>query len=177
MKESYVTDEVKAFIGHETELGRCWDVVERGAVRRFAQAVMDIDPIFMDEAFAAQTRFEKPVAPPLFPLMLDRMPFGGPDIISERAEDPHFDGTGSAVTSNSLPALPLGDLALLNGGSEIELFRYVNHGEGVSFRHRYADIYERETSKGLMVFVISETDYIGDDGGLIARVKRTAIRR
>lgn len=177
MTEKYVTDEVKAFIGYETEVGRCWDVVERGAVRRFAQAVMDIDPVFMDADFASQTRFGKPVAPPLFPLMQARMPFDGPDIISERAEDPHFDGTGGAVTSNSLPPLPLGNLSLLNGGSEVELFRYVRHGEGVSFRHRYADIYERETSKGLMVFVISETDYIDDGGELIARVKRTTIRR
>lgn len=173
----YVTDEVKSYIGMETDVGRCWDVVERGAVRRFAQAIMDLDPAFMDEDYAAQTPYGKPVAPPLFPLMMSRMPYDGPDIISERAEDPDYDGTGGAVTSNSLPPLPLGNLALLNGGSQVELFRYLEHGEGLSFRHRYADIYERETSKGLMVFVITETDYLDDAGELVARVKRTTIRR
>lgn len=174
---SHVTDEVKSYIGMETDIGRCWDVVERGAVRRFAQAVMDLDPAFVDEDFTAQTRFKKPVAPPLYPLMQSRMPFDGPDVISEHADDPDFDGTGGAVSANGLPPLPLGNLALLNGGSEVELFRYLHHGEGLSFRHRYADIYERETSKGLMVFVITETDYLDDDGQLVARVKRTTIRR
>jgi len=66
---THVTEEVKSFIGMETDVGRCWDVVERGAVRRFAQAVMDLDPVFVDADFAAQTRFERPVAPPLYPLM------------------------------------------------------------------------------------------------------------
>lgn len=173
---SYLTDEVRRYIGLETELGRCWDVVERGAVRRFAQAVMDPDPAFMDEDYAA-ARFGGPVAPPLFPLMQSRMPWGGPDLLSERAGDPDFDGTGGAVTANQLPPLPLGPLALLNGGSQVELRRYLRHGEGLSFRHRYADIYERETSKGPMVFVITETDYIDDSGELVARVQRTTIRR
>lgn len=174
---THVTDEVRNYIGMETAVGRCWDVVERGAVRRFAQAVMDLDPAFMDEDYAARTPYGNPVAPPLFPLMQSRMPFDGPDIISAKAGDPDYDGTGGAVTDNSLPPLPLGNLALLNGGSQVELFRYLNHGEGLSFRHRYADIYERETSKGPMVFVITETDYLDDHGGLVARVQRTTIRR
>ncbi|MBM9594704.1 FAS1-like dehydratase domain-containing protein [Roseitranquillus sediminis] len=174
---SHVTDEVKGYIGVETDVGRCWDVVERGAVRRFAQAIMDLDPAFMSEEYAAQTPYGKPVAPPLFPLMQNRLPYDGTDVISERADDPDYDGTGGAGPSSNLPPLPLGNLALLNGGSEVELFRYLHHGEGLSFRHRYADIYERETSKGLMVFVITETDYLDDDGGLVARVKRTTIRR
>lgn len=173
---SYVTEEVRRHIGVETEVGACCDVVERGAVRRFAQAVMDLDPVFMDEDFASHTRYRAPVAPPLYPLMQARAPFDSADIISEKADDPHFDGTGGAVTT-SLPPLPLGNLALLNGGSEVELFRYLHHGEPLWFKHRYADIYERETSKGLMVFVISETDYIDADGQLVARVKRTTIRR
>jgi hypothetical protein len=40
-----------------------------------------------------------------------------------------------------------------------------------------ADIYERQTSKGLMVFVITDIDYLDKDGNLVARVKRPTIRR
>lgn len=174
---SYVTEEIKKFIGFESSMGECCDVVERGAVRRFAQAIMDTDPAFMDPEFAAATRFGAPVAPPLYPLMQARQSFEGADVITERAKDPHFDGTATTVSAESLPALPLGNLALLNGGSEVELFRYLRHGEKLFFKHRYADIYERETSKGLMVFVVTETDYIGQDGALVARVRRTTIRR
>lgn len=174
---SHITDEVKKFIGLESSIGHSCDVVERGAVRRFAQAIMDRDPVFMDADFAAKTRFGAPVAPPLYPLMQARLPFDGPDVMTERAADPHYDGTGSAVMAESLPPLPLGNLSLLNGGSEVELFRYLLHGEQVSFKHRYADIYERATSKGLMVFVITETDYLDQTGALVARVRRTTIRR
>jgi hypothetical protein len=174
---THVTEEVRGFIGLETPKGQCCDVVERGAVRRFAQAVMDGDPVFMDHDVAAASRYGAPVAPPLYPLMQARLPFGSGDPITERAGDPHFDGTGGAVTDNSLPPLPLGNLALLNGGSEVELRRYLRHGEPLWFRHRYADIYERETSKGPMVFVITETDYLDADDAIVARVRRTTIRR
>lgn len=173
----YVTDEVRAYIGVETEPEQCCDPVERGAVRRFAQAVMDRDPIYMDPSAAERTRYGRPVAPPLYPLMLTRMPFDGPDILTERAGDADFDGTGGAGSARGLPPLPLGNLALLNGGSEIELFRYLEHGETLVFKNRYADVYERETSKGLMVFVITQTDYMDAAGLLVARVTRTTIRR
>ena len=183
---TYMTDEIRSYIGMETDVTHAFDPVERGAVRRFAQAIMDPDPVFMDEAATADSRYGGPVAPPLFPLTQARIPFGARDFISERAEDPDFDGTRVEAAAGeigpngkplALPPLPLGPLALLNGGSEIELYRYLRHGETLSSKSRYADIYERQTSKGLMVFVITDIDYLDKDGNLVARVKRTTIRR
>lgn len=180
---SFLTDEVRACIGVETDLLPAFDPVERGAVRRFAQAVMDLDPAFVGEGEGA-ARYGGPVAPPLFALTQHRPPFDAADFLSERAGDPDFDGTrtetapsGQAGARTSLPPLPLGPLSLLNGGSEIELYRYLRHGETLSMRSRYADIYERQTSKGLMLFVIVDIDYLDADGGLVARVRRTTIRR
>jgi hypothetical protein len=140
----------------------------------------------MDTA-TANTRYGGPVAPPLFPLTQHRVPFDAVDYVSERSEDPDFDGTraDAAVTPEprpgqkprALPPLPLGPLALLNGGSEIELYRYLRHGERLSCKSRYADIFERQTSKGIMVFIVTDIDYLDADGNLVARVKRTTIRR
>lgn len=171
-----LTDEIRRYIGMESELKLACDPVEQGAVRRFAQAVMDPDPIYMDREYARETRYGAPVAPPLFPVTIVRAPFGSPDHISNRADDPGFDGVLES-TSLGLPRLPLVNSAQLTGGCEFEMFRLARHGELIWVQSRYLDIYERETSKGPMLFIIMETDFKDDDGKLICRFRKTQIRR
>lgn len=171
-----INDEIRSYIGMETELQECCDPVEQGAVRRFAQAIMDIDPIYMDEEYVKVTRYETPVAPPLFPAAMLRLKFGQPDLVTERADDPNFDGiVGSS--SLGLPPLPLQNKALINGSTDVEVFRFAKHGERVSVRSRYKDIYERETSKGTMLFIIYESDFVDEKGELIIRFSKITIRR
>ena len=171
-----LTEEIKAMIGMETPLQRCCDVVERGAVRRFAQAIMDIDPIYMDDEFTATTRYKTPVAPPLFPAAMLRLPFGDRDLIHERSVDPDFDGVVGS-SSFGLPPLPVTDSPAVNGGTEVELIRYANHGEEVFLRARYRDIVERETKRGWALFVNYECDYLDRSGNLILRYRRVQVRR
>lgn len=169
-----LTDEVRAFIGRESEVVTAVDAVEPGAVRRYAQAIMaDSDPDYAPDATGGKAG--GPVAPPLYPAFMFRRPLGTPDVLTERAEDPDFDGLVSAA-SDGLPELPLPGRALLNGGSEIELFRYARHGERVSQRSRYADITERASKSGPMLLVIIETEYtVGAE--VLLRVRKTIIRR
>ena len=82
-----------------------------------------------------------------------------------------------AYAGDGLPELPLPGRALLNGGSEIEFFRYARHGEGVIQRSTYADIYERQSKNGPMLFVVTETEYLTQSGELLMRARKTAIRR
>ena len=173
---SLLSKDVREFIGLETERQLACDVVEPGAVRRYAQAIMDIDPIYMWDDAIRGTRYSKPVAPPLFPNAMLRLPFGDPDLVQERAEDPDFDGSVGSSTLG-LPRLPLGNSPLLNGGSEAELFRFAEHGERVWIQSRYLDIYERETSKGTMLFIVIETDFTDANGDLMMRFRKTQIRR
>ena len=42
-----VTDEVRSYIGVSSEADFACDAVETGAVRRFAQAIMDEDPAYL----------------------------------------------------------------------------------------------------------------------------------
>ena len=171
-----LTEALKKYIGLQSETETACDPVERGAVRRYAQAIMDEDPIY-SEACANNARFGGPVAPPLYPTHMFRRAFGAPDPLQLRARDPDFDGL-SATSAQGLPELePIKHLALLNGGSEIEFFRYARHGESVTLRSRYADIVEKETSKGPMLFVTIETEYRNGDGELLMTVRRTLIRR
>lgn len=171
---SLLTDEVRAFIGRESDVVTAVDAVEPGAVRRYAQAIMaDADGDYAPDADGG--RAAGPVAPPLYPAFMFRRPLGTPDVLTERAEDPDFDGLVSAA-SDGLPELPLPGRALLNGGSEIELFRYARHGERVSQRSRYADITERASKSGPMLLVIIETEYtVGAE--VLLRVRKTIIRR
>jgi hypothetical protein len=172
----HLTDEIRAYIGLETELQLACDPVERGAVRRYAQAVMDADPIYMREEALEGTRYRKPVAPPLFPNAMLRLPFGERDLIQERAEDPHFDGAVGSSTLG-LPPLPLVNSPLLNGGTEAELYRFAEHGEEIWVKSRYLDIHEKETSKGTMLVLLIETDFLDADGKLVLRFRKTQLRR
>ncbi len=169
-----LTDEIRAYIGHRSEQVTAADSVEPGAVRRYAQAIMaDADPDYGPDG---KTRYGGPVAPPIYPAFMFRRPYGTPDVLSERAEDPDFDGLVSAA-SDGLPELPLPGRALLNGGSELEFFRYAEHGERVVQQSRYADIYERQSKNGEMLFVVVETDYRTAAGELLLRARKTVIRR
>jgi hypothetical protein len=169
-----LTDEIRGYIGRQSESVTACDTVEPGAVRRYAQAIMaDGDTDYAPDATPA--RYGGPVAPPIYPAFMFRRPLGTPDVLTERAEDPDFDGLVSSA-SDGLPELPLPGRALLNGGSEIEFLRYARHGEQVTQRSRYADIYERQSKNGPMLFVVIETEYSAG-GDVLLRVRKTIIRR
>jgi acyl dehydratase len=168
---SLVTDEIRGLIGKwgRTDVG-C-DPVERGAVRRYAQAIMDDDPAYMEEV-----RPGGPVAPPLFPMNMFRRPFGAPDKLVERADDPDFDGL-TADVAQGLPDLPLPAMVMLNGGTRVEFFRYACHGETVSARSRYLDIREKPSKSGPMVVIVIQTEYRGVGDDLLMVVEKTLLRR
>jgi acyl dehydratase len=171
-----LTDEIRAMIGLRTPRQKCCDVVEAGAVRRYAQAIMDIDPIYMDKHYTAKTRYATPVAPPLFPSAMLRLAFGEPDSIQARAHDPDFDGVVGS-SSFGLPPLPLENSPIVNGGTEVEFRRYANHGEEVFLEAAYENIVERETSRGWALFVHYDCKFLDAKGELILRYKRVQIRR
>ena len=100
------------------------------------------------------------------------------DPIQANARNPDFDGIVAATSSQGLPNIePLNGYALLNGGSEIEFFRYALRGERVKLVSHYADIIEKETSKGPIVLVVTESEYRTGEGELLIRTRRTQIRR
>ena len=174
---SLLTDEVKSLIGAESGVETACEQVERGAVRRYVHAYMDDDSIFHSEEATSRLRYKKPAAPPLFPMNMFRRPFGTPDPFAEHADNPDFDGIVGS-TAQGLPPLPLPKgIGLLNAGTEVEVFRYAQHGETITAKSRYHSITEKESSKGPMLLVVIETAYRTDAGELLLRVKKTQIRR
>ena len=169
-------EDLQRYVGIQSEWETACDVVEAGAVRRFAQAIMDEDPAYGRDA---QTRFGGPVAPPLYPMMMFRRRLGTPDPLQLHAGDPDFDGLGQASSvTRGLPEIePLDGYSALNGGTEVELFRYARHGETIRMRSRYAEITEKQTSKGPIVLVVTESEFATSDGEVLMRARRTLIRR
>lgn len=171
---SLLTDELRAMVGVRSQADIACDAVEAGAVRRFCQAMMDTDPIYMCPE--AAERFGGPVAPALYALNAFRLPFGAVDPLERRARDPDFDGTTGTV-SHGLPPLPLPGMTLLNGGLDVELFRYLRHGERVAARSRYLDIYEKQGREGSFLVVKIETAYFSPPDDPVLTVTKTLLRK
>ncbi len=173
---NYVTDDVKALIGHETEWVEAWDVVERGAIRRFIQAVMDDDPVYWKDDVARETRYTGEVAPPLFPLHAFRRPPGTPDPLSRVSGDPDFDG----VTRDfglGLPPVPIALPRLLNGGNQVEVYQLARPGDRIRAKSKYIDIYQKEGKSGSLVFILVETLYCNQDKELLLKAVQTHVLR
>ena len=64
MSVNYITDEVKAVIGAESEPVEAYHAVESSEVRRFHHATMDPAPRYWDRDWAKKSRYGGIVAPP-----------------------------------------------------------------------------------------------------------------
>lgn len=178
-RQSVITDRMRALIGVWSEPVAACDAVEAGAVRRFAQAIMDDDPAYFPDTHPqarADARAGGAIAPPLFPNHMLRRAPGTPDLLRERATDPDFDGV---VPGPGLPPIDeLAHLPVLNGGSEFEFLRHARHGEWVTVRQRYADIHEKSTSRGdTLIVVVLEAEIATREGEPLLRARRTLLRR
>ncbi len=176
--ETFITDEVRSYIGRESEPVVAWELIEPGAVRRFTQAIMDDDPVYWDAKAAAASRYGVPVAPPLYPGFAFRRHPGTPDPLDRAKENQDYDGIGGGGGGpGGLPSIQLPLDRVLNGGVEAEFFALARHGDQVTSQSRYADIYEREGRTGKMVFIVTETTYTNQDGQVLAKIRNTGIRR
>jgi acyl dehydratase len=172
----YITDEVKALIGAESEWEEAWDPVERGQIRRHAQATMDDDPVYWDEEAAKKTRYGGVVAPPLFPLHALRVRPDAVDPFARAATDPDFDGSVRGVMKG-LPPLPIPLTRVLNGGNDVEIYQLAKPGENIRVKSKYLDIYQKEGRTGTMVFLLTETIYTNQKGELLLKAVQTRIMR
>ncbi len=173
---NYITDEVKALIGLESEWEEACDPVERGQIRRHMQATMDADPLYWDDAHAASTRYGGVSAPPLFPLHVLRVAPGTPDSFARAATDRHFDGSVRGVMKGLVP-LPIPLTRVLNGGNEVEIYQLAKPGERIRVKSKYLDIYQREGRSGPLVFLITQTVYINEKGETLIKALQTRIIR
>ncbi len=151
--------------GEVTKLiGKAGDImimeVEKGAIKRYADAVGDRNPLYWDEEYAKNSRYGSIIAPPGF--------FGWPTT-----------WTGAMPISTRLAEELVSTLAqagysrLLDGGIEYEFSRPVRAGDILRALPRIVNIVER----GGIVFSITEITYTDQNVDLVAKARQTLIHR
>jgi hypothetical protein len=152
--------------------------LERDTLRRFVQAIMDTDPLYLDQVYAAKTKFGGTVAPPLYPVHAFRPAPGGPDPLDLLHDDPDADGSGGNDGMYfGLAPIESPFRRLLNGGNEIEFFRCLEIGERCVANARYADVRLKEGKGGMLLLVVVETTFTTEAGERLLINRQTLIWR
>ncbi len=125
--------------------------VEKGAIRKFVEAIGDDDPIYHDEQAAQAAGFKTIVAPPTF-------------LCTFRAQE--------------LPDLKITfGRVRLNGGNAYEYYKPVYAGDTITVTAQYADVTERTGRTGSMVFVFTDLTFTNQQGEVVATGRNTGIMR
>ena len=135
---------LKAKIGVEWEPRVC--EIEKGMIRRFAQAIDDPNPLWQDEEYASKTRYGGIIAPPTFVAAL------GLEQVQQIL--------ASALSETSL-----------HGGTELEYYQPVRAGDVVTATTRIADFRQRQGKMGRMTFVT----YENQKGELVGQCRQMVI--
>ena len=147
-QDSLITPAMQQAIGHvvSTEVAD----VERGAIRRFAEAIEDPNPLYTDASAAHASGYRDVIAPSTF-----------------------FRSLRTAT-----PAMPDEDAVprLLDGGSAWEYFEPVCAGDRITLVTTMESLTERAGRLGKMLFIVYTTEYTNQDGKPVAVQRNTIIR-
>jgi len=160
MENENIPLETKERIGKEVV--HVYDVTDY-AIRRFAQAIDDPNPLYYDEEYAKKTIHKGIIAPPFFCMMFA-----------------FTDCPANTLRADGLPqelnvALPV-DRAI-GGGSSFEVGVDLRPGDKLTVTSKITDIYTKTGKAGLLYFVVMETVFTNQKGERIAREVGTFIQR
>ena len=139
--QSAITDEMRAAIGRESAPRTAWDEVSRGEIRRYAQAVMDPNPVYWDEEHARGTKFGGVVAPPFLPGKIYRVRPDAPDPLREDLGA--WDGAHTPRGESDLKIPWPAGWIVLHGSDEAEIYQLARPGDTITSRSKLVDMYER----------------------------------
>lgn len=123
------------FVGLRSQPVR--NLVERGAVRRFAEAIADPSPLYTDEEVAMKSRYGRLIVPPTFPRTFD---YG------------------------RIEGLELPPAGLIHGEFRIAYERPLLVGEEVLCSMQLRDSYDKRGRRGLLGFLGFERTGEGPEG-------------
>jgi hypothetical protein len=149
------TSDVDQWVGKPLGGGRMKDPVEANDIRRWAQGMQNPNPLYFDEAYAAQGRYERLVAPQSFAVCMDTSHGAGPAI------------------QGTVP----GQHMIFGGdewwfhGPRIEPGDRINH-ERMLFDYKVANT----KFSGPTMFSRGDTTYINQRGGVVCKQRSTSVR-
>jgi acyl dehydratase len=133
--------------------------VERGAIRRYADAVGNDNPLYYDEEYAKKSRYGSIIAPPGF--------FGW-----AKQTVPSSEGLMGLMGD----MIEAGYAGILDGGMAYDYFLPVRAGDTLVASPKVADIALKE-GKTKMMIVRFEVTYYNQNGDLVAKAYQTLIGR
>lgn len=136
----------EGFVGQYSEPVR--NVVERDAVRLFAEAIADPSPLYRDEEAAKKSRYRRLLAPPTFPRTFD---YG-------RVE-----------------GLELPPAGLIHGEFRISYERPLLVGEELLCSIELKDSYDKESRSGLLGFLVFERTGESPEGERVFAANDTVV--
>ncbi len=155
-----LTDELRALIGREVTY-TAPEPLGRAAIRYFALAVGDHNPVYTDDAAARAAGHDGVVAPPT--LICETNQYAGLPADA--------DGYAGHTWGIELPGT-----RQVRGGNAYEFHRPVRPDDVVTAVWRLAGIAERATGAGQpMLVVTSRATYTNQDGDLLATNEETII--
>lgn len=134
------------FIGKESDKVR--NTVERGAVKKFAEAIGDPHPLYINKEAGEKSRYKQNIAPPTFPRVFD---YG------------------------TIEGLKLPSKGLIHGEQSYHYERPLFVGEEIECYSKVTNYYEKKGSNGSMAFLV--INRYGNDlsGNLIFKVEQVII--
>ncbi len=126
------------------------NVIEQGAVRKFAEAIGDANPVYRDTEFAASTRHGKLQAPPTFAQTFDYGPLSG---------------------------APLSEAGLIHGEQSFQFARPLFVGDELWCSRRLADVTTRTAAGVRMTYYVIEQMGADGSGQRVFTARLTVIRR
>lgn len=150
MADNSIYEELKSKVGVESD--PVVYTVEKGHIRRFAEAIGDDNPLFADEAEARKSQYDGIIATPTF----TRAFFA-------RGDD------DEGVTREGT------DVKVLDAGSEWEYFHPIRVGDTITVTTKVADTYQKDGRIGMMTFDVRETIYKNQLGQVVITRRDTGI--
>jgi acyl dehydratase len=157
-------DELKKLIGTSGE-AKVYEV-EKGAVRRFADAIDDANPVYRDEEYARCSQYGAIIAPPGF--------FGWPANLP-RNSPLAVDMPPALEAAFAAAGYPLS--LVLDGGMEYEFILPVCAGDVLTATTTVRNLRERSSETGSIILTILDTVYYNQHGTLAARQQASFVRR
>ena len=162
-------EELSKFIGQSVDISVF--EVEKEPIRRFADAVGDLNPLYWDEECAGKSRFGSIIAPPGF---ISSLWFTGRSKKWGPKERP-AESLGPPALMEALAKA--GYKRILDTGMDYEFFEPVKAGDTIRSVCVVKDIMARGAKETSVAFLITETTYTNQEGRVVARAKSTTVHQ
>jgi acyl dehydratase len=140
----------KSLVGRESE--PCVGEVEKGAIRRFAEALGDANPLYHDEGAAKAAGLRGLLAPPTFPITL-------------------------CWGDQFRQSLDLTYRSLLHGEQHFEYLKPICAGDRISVKSKVADVHDKTGPSGPLAVIVIEDEGRDDQGEPVFRSRKTFLLR